>query len=49
LTLGCSRNKPFHSEVEGNDRAELPRGEQTFAKVKFKIGASLNQLTAGAR
>src|SRR5437588_10637958 len=37
-------DEPFHSEVEGNDLADLPRGEQTFTKVKFKIGASLIQL-----
>jgi hypothetical protein len=37
-------DEPFHSDLEGNDLAELPRGEQTFSKVKFKIGASLIQL-----
>src|SRR5438046_4574951 len=37
-------DEPFHSDTEGNDLADLPRGEQTFAKVKFKIGASLIQL-----
>jgi hypothetical protein len=37
-------DEPFHGDLEGNDLAELPRGEQTFAKAKFKIGASLIQL-----
>jgi hypothetical protein len=37
-------DEPLHSGSEGNDLAQLPRGEQTLAKVKFKIGASLIQL-----
>jgi beta-galactosidase len=41
-------DEPFHGDLEGNDLAELPRGEQTFAKVKFKIGASLIQLGSTA-
>jgi beta-galactosidase len=32
----------FHG-ADGNDLAELPRGEQTLAKVKFKIGDALIQ------
>lgn len=34
--------------TEGNDLKELPRGEQTLAKVKFKIGAGLIQLGSTA-
>jgi hypothetical protein len=37
-------NEPFHSGTEGNDLSELPRGEQTLAKVKFKIGDAVVQL-----
>ena len=33
----------FHG-AEGNDLADLPKGEQTLAKVKFKIGPGLIQL-----
>jgi beta-galactosidase len=36
-------DQPFHG-AEGNDLAELPKGEQTLAKVKFKIGPGLIQL-----
>jgi hypothetical protein len=34
----------FHGDLEGNNLAELPRGEQTLAKVKFKIGDGVIQL-----
>ena len=37
-------NEPFHSGTEGNDLADLPKGEQIFAKVKFKVGAGAIQL-----
>jgi hypothetical protein len=33
---------------EGNNLAALPTGEQTFADVKFKIGAGLIQLSGNA-
>ena len=35
---------PFHSGTEGNDLSDLPKGEQIFAKVKFKVGDGLIQL-----
>ena len=35
---------PFHSGSEGNDLSDLPKGEQVFAKVKFKVGDGLIQL-----
>jgi hypothetical protein len=34
----------FHSGVEGNGLAALPKGEQTFAGIKFKIADGLLQL-----
>jgi hypothetical protein len=37
-------DEPFHSNNEGNDLKGLPRGEQTLAKVKFKIGPGVIQL-----
>jgi len=39
-------NDSFHGDPEGNNLAELPRGEQTMAKVKFKIGDGLIQLAS---
>lgn len=36
----------FGSGTEGNNLAELPRGEQTFEKVKFKIGDGMLQLNS---
>jgi len=38
-------NKNLHNDNEtGNDLSELPKGEQTFASVKFKIGKAAMQL-----
>jgi hypothetical protein len=35
---------PFHSGAAGNDLSDLPKGEQLFANVKFKVGDGLIQL-----
>jgi hypothetical protein len=40
-------NEPFHKYLRGNDLATLPRGKQTFAGVKFTVGAGVVQLGAG--
>ena len=37
-------DEAFHSGAEGNHLGELPKGEQTFEGVKFKIGDKLIQL-----
>ncbi|HEV3258442.1 MAG TPA: hypothetical protein VG013_16315 [Gemmataceae bacterium] len=37
-------SEPFHDNKEGNHLESLPTGEQKFAGVKFKVGASMIQL-----
>jgi hypothetical protein len=48
IDLGPQANQKLTESVgnEGNNLAALPRGEQTFAGVKFKVGDGLIQLAS---